>query len=144
MSTETRGKPFVAYISQQAWRNGVKISVQMYKHLNGIYDSPVVVTPLLPDDPRIGETWEWMGQRVTIMGAPFLSSNGQEPTHIQTSEGVISTSRLRRPPVMKTFHASVRHYAGPDNEFKSIWIDIRAESKEAAMAQIEYALKEVK
>ena len=99
---EERGKPFVA------WMYNPKSRATHYGRTDacnrdGCYE--VVVTPLLPDDPKPGETWLWSDVPCEIVGAPFRSGVARMvPVRYMTNGdfGCQWTSNLRRPPVLRT------------------------------------------
>lgn len=142
-----RQRPFVAYLTKVA-AGGLKPNE--WDHIAG---SPrgeelgyrewvaCVVTPLLPDDPKPGETWEWCGRRVEICGAPFRDDDHGcwrvSAVDHEVSESFVfapDIADLRRPPVLKTFR--LRGVClGPK--------EIVAESKEAALAKLAESLEEV-
>ena len=151
--SETRVKPFVAFAYKQinapdcarggAWRFSEKP--------DEYYTVPVVVTPLLPDDPKVGEVWEWnhknqmMGQAVEIFGAPYVCSGDVVVPFGRDGKcnGAVDITRLRRPPVMKTFAFTV-----PDGDTqlvlpRHVRMKIQAESKEAAIAKLTESLEEM-
>ena len=134
---ETRAKPFVAWMDKggTVWRHSRPPEPS----------TPVVVTPLLPDDPKPGEVWvDDSGDEHIIVGPPLA---GMIQTYCTSKRERCSfpyladLDDLTRKPVLKTFHANTRK---SDPTLAAIWIDIRAESKEAALAQIADLLKEVK
>ena len=142
-----RAKPFVAYVTpacveNEAGQSGLSVCGIVPKK-TGNYIRPVVVTPLLPDDPRVGEMWLYAdgggpqchATPVTITGAPFPSADGPR-VPVEWADGGWMAPRvawLRRPPVLKTFKA--RDILG---EFT-----FQAESREAALAKLAEALEEV-
>ena len=147
MSDERRA-PFVAWVYDEAvehqakdWDSGVGLASRWW--LCGDAPSnpgyvPVVVTPLLPDDPRPGETWLDAERRsVTVLTAPFQSEKGPDHywSRVVVRRGatlvIVVVRDLRRPPVLKTYRLG---YTG------SI---VRAESREAALAKLASALEEV-
>ena len=77
MTNETRGKAFVAWVHKAYTTMPIPegSSCNLYGS-SPLYPNcvPVIVTPILPDYPRVGETWRWTegGRDVTIVSAPFL------------------------------------------------------------------------
>jgi hypothetical protein len=94
------------------------------------YSVPVVVTPLLPDDPKVGETWlAEHGLEVTVLGPVTVDNQGV--AWVECSLGISPLEMLRRPPVMKTFRLhSPRGY-----------FELEAESREAALATLAAGLE---
>lgn len=102
---------------------------------------PVVVTPLLPGDPRVGETWlSKYGDRLTILSGPIPSSDGDSPMYVATDHGHYRTTDLRRPPVMKTFVLPAN--AG-DWRLGPQHVVVQAESKNDAVEKLAQMLTEV-
>jgi hypothetical protein len=104
---------------------------------------PVVVTPLLPDDPKPGEVWLDGDLRVTIVGAP--AGDGEDRVVAVTTDGRFQprfytawVHRLRRPPVLKTFRLHIDH-----GNYGWTSPEITAESKDDAVAKIAASLQEV-
>lgn len=137
-----RAKPFVAWMRKGAILNGEDgcldgriVSADDGGHV------PVVVTPLLPDDPRPGEVWERTGKyggRVTVLSAPILDSSGYGgDLWVATDKGHFRLAELRRKPALKTFTLAtgIMGAAGA--------YTVRAESREAALAKLSASLEEV-
>ena len=152
MSTE-RAKPFVAYMHTVVMdRGGLESSTTIYKEPRGDYAAPVVVTPLLPDDPRVGETWRdsrynsGLYQNLEITGAPYLL--GDDEWCIGTRKGARPIKWLRRLPVMKTYrvdlHTLKQHGIRlVDPAFRGAFVEVDATSREAALAKLAESLEEV-
>ena len=102
---------------------------------------PVVVTPLLPDDPRPGETWVSSSGEIVVTSAPFQWRHGRA---VSCSDGYCRyISELRRKPALKTFalRGYVRTHHNPLMD--RVPARIQAESREAALAKLADALDEV-
>ena len=104
-------------------------------------DVPVVVSPLLPDDPKPGDKMIWRiegfrDDEVTVGGAPW----GDYVPVLTASGNHAFPSRqfLHRPPVLKTFRVK---QSTPLTVYDRI--TIRAESREAALAKLAESLEEV-
>ena len=146
-----RAKPFVAYVTpacveNEAGQSGLSVCGIVPKK-TGNYIRPVVVTPLLPDDPRVGEMWLYAdgggpqchATPVTITGAPFPSADGPR-VPVEWADGGWMAPRvawLRRPPVLKTFRLPGL-VASPAR-----YVEFQAESREAALASLAEGLEEV-
>ena len=148
-----RAKPFVAWMGGEDCRaipaGGVRsfwlAGQEEHRAAPPTYTVPVVVTPLLPDDPRPGETWVSCGGQMPreITGAPFVHYDGKVyvPVRTATGGGFDEVARLRRPPVMKTF----RVQSALDNDIGGgmCHINVRAESREEAVRKLAESLEEV-
>lgn len=139
----TRATPFVAWVAldgppfvdawNRDWRRLVVGDIARDDSL-----TPVVVTPLLPDDPRPGETWRDVRYKDTyqdleITGAPYRFG---EKWCIGTRQGAMRLEYLRRSPALKTFR--LRGMGG--------WVsDVRwdAVSKEAMLKLLADSIEEV-
>lgn len=153
-----RQKPFVAYMDP---RDLVEMPVGrgprscgLLRSPNGGYNVPVLVVHLLPDDPKPGEEWltdehsPRPGERVEILspvwGNGFVRARFVKPPQEWEDYHV---SRLRRPPVLKTFRLPL--FVAPmtvryrDGHSSAECIEIDAESKEAAVAKLADMLREV-
>ena len=132
-----RREPFMAYMDHdilEAWRRGGD------EPSSGRV--PVVVTPLLLDDPRPGETWITVtGRRVTITGAPFLAERDAwcVPGISDLGRGHWTIASLRRPPALKTFRLDGA-YKRPTTMTP---FTVEAESRDAALDKLNDALEEV-
>ena len=146
---EERGKPFVAWVAAtSAAATGIPISPSVRRTPTRLHwyegecgaQTPVVVTPLLPNDPKPGETWLWQhavderGHEVTIAGAPLPGVRHDPCVPVVWRDGTYafaSLANLRRPPVLKTYR--VHHDEGHRG-----WTSpaIRAESPEDALAKL--------
>lgn len=131
---EERGKAFVAWMSRGARSTDCVIHLQRAEGHDT--DIPVVVTPLLPDDPRPGEVWSFDRQYdATVVGAPSL---GLVPCTVPGLWGGkanhIHRDNLHRKPVLKTYRLA--HSFGG-------WVSFPAESREAALAKLAESLEEV-
>ena len=135
---EERGKPFVAWMSKDGvdgcYPKGMAIRLEEGRTATGVVcDTPVVVTPLLPDDPRPGETWLLpSGEEAEILSPPY---DGVVVVRATSLRGLVpigyDADLLRRPPVLKTYR--VHHDEGCRG-----WTSpaIRAESPEDALAKL--------
>lgn len=115
MSAE-RAKPFVAWMLagdlDQVTKEGGRLSAAIRRSHTAESEVPVVVTPLLPEDPRPGETWvtdelcPLPNQRVEIVSAPYgpglVACRHEHPTPSGHYGGEYHVSRLRRPPALRT------------------------------------------
>lgn len=142
-------KPFVAWMSEWSveQRSGWA-DTERSTH----YPVPVVVTPLLPDDPRPGEVWiDDSGDSVEILAGPVKHpEHGQQVVvgicrkpDRQDAAGFLYSfdpARLRRPPVLKTFRMT---WISGDGQGLTCQSSIQAESREAALANLASALEEV-
>ena len=131
-----RAKPFVAWMAHQAvdgtYRGGF-----FNREGSSTLAVPVVVTPLLPDDPRPGETWlDEHDRTVEILGPVTVDREGD--VWVEGSRGVEFVANLRRHPVLKTFR--LRCECGTVAEWRH---DIQAESREAAVKKLAESLEEV-
>lgn len=99
MSKE-RGKPFVGWM--HPGNNYFHATKSSHCDRDGCY--PVVVTPLLPDDPRPGETWLLpSGDPVEILSPPYAGVVVVQGEGVRNGEPVgYDAVRLRRPPVLRT------------------------------------------
>jgi hypothetical protein len=149
-----RAKPFVAWLGNDEPIPAGYSRIAIFGRQQGSYDRPVVVTPLLPGDPKPGEVWLWAdnmqkaGQPVEIFGAPYISGGGDLVVpfgHDGKCYGAVAVARLRPKPTLKTFKIRQRIGDGvavPGGEVLS-YISVQAESKEAALAKLAAALEEV-
>ena len=150
--SETRAKPFVAW----SWPGELKKLANMDADVDSSVhfvvagnDStigvrvPVVVTPLLPDDPKPGETWLTpSGRTAEITGAIYWDGECGD-YFVPTSKGdYLASGDLRRLPVMKTFRirGAVRDTIDPR---RSPSYTIEAESRDAAIAKLAKSLEEM-
>lgn len=152
-----RAKPFVAYMSTAGVKHQASANVDGGKwHIRsdacGFLPVPVVVTPLLPGDPKPnGDIWlEQNGEECVVCSAPYEDSYGCMVVRVRDPR-VTSTSRERRidglrpKPALRTFRLAC------DSTGVQPWgkiahdsyVSVTAESKEAALAKIEAALEEV-
>ena len=131
----TRAKPFVAWMRDPEAHCGWL--TERESEAEG-FSCPVVVTPLLPDDPKPEETWMNVGsgRRVVVEGPPYEDPGMVGKWTVRTNEGPHAIIRLRRPPVMKTFRFRV-HDGCPTQ------VEIIAESRDAALAKLAESLEEV-
>lgn len=153
MSTE-RAKPFVAWmgthdrgeIPKSGIRNFYLASQEEHRAIPPTYTIPVVVTPLLPDDPRPGETWQHMDNKVTILSTPY-SYNDAVFVRVDGGGYVKScfVKDLRRP-------AALKKYCLPLTKAQCIeigipsgvpYITVEAESKKAALDILAASIEEV-
>lgn len=150
---EERGKPFVGWIRpMDRWGSDEPIGshIPVRDRCERGFTTPVVVTPLLPDDPRPGETWLYKGGlpswvEAEIVSAPF-PYHGGEGVVMRTGGGTFITERhrLRRPPVLRTYRLKVDEWLDPIfGQTRSRYHKVEAESKEAAIAKLSDALEEV-
>ena len=129
--SETRSKPWVGYMSTFVGAHGGGILNAVPTALCTV---PVVVTTLLPDDPRPGETWLDLDGNPITVGSVYYD-HLHECMYVNGPEcGDVRFDDLRRPPVMKTFRlrsavTTIKY--------------ISAESKEAALAMLAESLEEV-
>ena len=102
---------------------------------------PVVVTPLLPDDPRPGETWvaTTTQKEYTVLSAPVDIAGGRA-VFVAGNVGWFYVHNLRRPPVLKTFRMT---WISGDGQGLTCQSSIQAESREAAIAILTASLTEV-
>lgn len=142
-----RAKPFVAYMdpgSGALYRDALESKMAPLVS--------VVVTPLLPDDPKPGETWLWNGSRVEIMSPPFVCEHVWSPsvcvqaeTDFNLHEGrlkIVATESLRRSPALKTFR--IREGVAPTVEpCRAAEYRVEATSREEAVRKLADALEEV-
>jgi hypothetical protein len=136
-----RQKPFVGYMYRAECGYAVNTKA------DSPHGVPVVVTPLLPDDPRVGETWIWLdefGSRrpVTILTAPFPRPENQQPVCAVAYDGGLEAAALSHlcgPPAIKTFR--VRQADLTDGGCGRV--QVTAESKEAALKLLAESLEEV-
>jgi hypothetical protein len=138
---DERAKPFVAWMGADAVPGlGVR---GITSEPTPYYAVPVVVTPLLPDDPRPGETWQrWSGGRAEILAVFDGAASGERMAYVRQSDGtgrVVSVSDLRRPPVLKTF----RVQAGDKLGGAMCQVTVQATDREAALAKLAESLEEV-
>ncbi len=142
-----RAKPFVAWMDRDNCWDG--ITDQQLASVGGAKffarPCPVVVTPLLPDDPRPGETWllDTTEQApVKVLCAP---SGRRGEMICEYTDGdlagrvcYVTKDFLRRAPVLKTFRVTMdfghRGWCSPE---------IRATSREEAVRKLADALEEV-
>jgi hypothetical protein len=106
----------------------------------------VVVTSLLPDDPKPGEVWEWYKDgawvEVTILAPPLVRPNGYDVVPVgytdgRTEDAKFASPRFLRPkPVLKTYRLTGERPIYPCYE-------IQAESKEAAIKLLAEAIEEI-
>jgi hypothetical protein len=143
---DERAKPFVAWWPNDwvgEWPAGVLTPLVVTKRRNYRNTVPVVVTPLLPDDPRPGETWQrWSGGRAEILAVFDGAASGERMAYVRQSDGtgrVVSVSDLRRPPVLKTF----RVQAGDKLGGAMCQVTVQATDREAALAKLAESLEEV-
>lgn len=134
-----RGAPWVAYFTEGTVRER---GLGLRGPGSGIV--ACVVTPLLPDDPKPGETWVDDDEEVTIVTAPF-DFDGRSAvivSHPERGSLLLYLGALRRPPVLKTYR--LRGAVGPITP-EPDWagVVVRAESREAALAKLSEALEEV-
>ena len=144
---DERAEPFVAYMAAAGIRRVPKGACFSITGTKGTSDVPVVVTPLLPSDPKPDEVWEdGTGNDVEIWSAPFPSTSGPITKHkserlIQTDHGVRRVKDLRPKPTLKTYRLTFGEdvrFGGPTRVATA---EIQAESREAALAKL--ALEEV-
>ena len=129
-----RAKPFMAY--QIAGYVGAVHAFYRVEQ-KGFTNVPVAVVPLLPDDPKVGETWVLGddGSRVSIIGPVVVDCEGR--AWVETSMAILEVKHLRRPPVLKTFRLPGL-VASPAR-----YVEFQAESREAALASLAEGLEEV-
>ena len=146
-----RAEPFVAWMVDTAV-DGTYSGGYFNRERSSSYTRPVVVTPLLPDDPRVGETWRdsrynsGLYQNLEITGAPYLL--GDDEWCIGTRKGARPIKWLRRLPVMKTYrvdlHTLKQHGIRlVDPAFRGAFVEVDATSREAALAKLAESLEEV-
>ena len=128
-----RAKPFVAWMVR-AEKGFTAFSGPEYPGTGA--EVPVVVTPLLPDDPKPGEVWIDDGEEATILGP--VTVDRECAAWVETSTGICLVSDLRRPPVLKKFRVS-----GSIGHIYTGAIDVQAESKEAALKLLAATMEEV-
>jgi len=130
VSERERAKPFVAWV-------GPTLSKEWSGHFSRneteTYSVPVVMTPLLPDDPRPGETWLYKGMPRKVLSAPFMRMGRP---HVATEGVMVSVSSLRRPPAFKTYRFMAHNGA-------RTCVEIVAESREEAVRKLAESLEEV-
>jgi hypothetical protein len=108
---------------------------------------PVVVTPVLPGDPKPGEVWisRATGKEYEITGAPFVGLDGRDFVAVRhgVGDGIVTRhlrmDELRPKPTLKTYRLDLRRALGPVEN----GCNIQAESREAALAKLGEALEEV-
>jgi hypothetical protein len=147
-----RAKPFVAYMSEQGvsgrYPKGAQFRLTEGRTANGTYCSvPCVVTPLLPGDPKPGETWvDNTGNEVEVWSAPFAATSGaltrkREEPMVQTDHGIRSVRDLRPKPTLKTYRCPSDAFVR--SVFPLTYVEVLAESKDAAVATLAAVLEEV-
>ncbi|MGE0161354.1 MAG: hypothetical protein AB7T31_18310 [Gemmatimonadales bacterium] len=109
--------------------------------------SQVVITPLLPDDPKPGEAMIWgVNKRpVMVASAPFIGRH-DEPCVAVNEGGIIHVASLKtliRPPVLKTFALTVPDGATQLVLPRHVRLKVEAESKDLALAKLAAMLEEV-
>lgn len=142
-----RGKPFVAYLPEAAvgglrpaeWDHIAGSPHEQGRGLGNREWVPVVVTPLLPDDPKPGETWLLpSGDAAFILSPPYNGVVVIEAPTLRLGALGYDVARLTRPPVLKTYRVPV--WLTNDG---GGWSYVKAESKEAALAKLSEALEEI-
>ena len=139
--SDERVKPFVAWMVDTAV-DGTYSGGYFNRERSSSYTRPVVVTPLLPDDPRVGETWlgRLTGDRKVITSAPFRVRAGYcvgvAGPHGPAYDNI---GDLCRPPVLKTFRLPII----PGIMVEPLTIKVQAESREAALAKLAESLEEI-
>lgn len=140
-----RPKPFVAWMDTEdlARRESVIALDRRPDIPRDGRSTPVVVTPLMPDDPRPGETWRRREEVVEIMGAPtgFGVPVRWQNKDGSTTRGMVSLSDLRPVPPLKTFR--IPDPVGGALAQRAGAMTIQAESLDAALAKIREQLVEV-
>ena len=133
MSTsEKRIAPWVGYMSLYG-REGPACGSSIRKEQGGDCHFPVVVTPLMPDDPKVGEVWVGNPSKTvkTITSAPWVSSNGT--IKVAHNRGFDSITILHPKPKGHTYR------------IRGTEIRLDAENKEEAAAQlVDSLIEEVK
>ena len=133
MSTsEKRIAPWVGYMSLYG-REGSACWSSIRKEQGGDCHFPVVVTPLMPDDPKVGEVWvgRYTGTEKTITSAPWVSTSGT--IEVAHNRGFDSITILHPKPKGHTYR------------IRGTEVVITAENKEEAAAQlVESLVEEVK
>jgi len=134
-TSKKRIAPWVGYMSLYG-REGSVSRPSIRKEQGGYCYSPVVVTPLMPGDPKVGEVWLGITDRKerTITSAPYLKgAKGVVSINHNRGVGWDRLSSLVPAPVTKTY------------KIKGTDVTITAENKEAAAAQlVESLVEEVK
>lgn len=134
-----RIKPWVGWM-QEFSNAGAGDAKYIINEERGKHTYPVIVTPLLPDDPKVGEVWAYGIQNSAreITGAPFVLNN--EHVYVPSGHGSLLVEKLTRIPEAKTYRL-VKPLISltPDGD---LCISVTAESKEAAAAQIVESLVE--
>ena len=135
--SEERAKPWVGWLSYNG-SNTHRGWVESCR--DGDYFVPVVVTPLLPDDPRPGETWIGDDGHARVVAGAIFWDKEDGCVRVPFEDGYSDDlSDCRRPPALKTFrlkqHTPLTVYDR---------ITVRAESREAALAKLAGALEEIK
>lgn len=140
-----RQKPFVGFMLNPhlPWGMPPDNWGKVYKEQESQRHVPVVVTPLLPDDPRSGEVWlDADGDEVTVVGPPIIG-NRIPVSYLEMRPCLVHKSGLTRVPPEKTYTLP-KPDAPPDIAFNDLGdLVIRAKSKEAALAKLAAALTEV-
>lgn len=106
-----RASPFVAYTNQYAINGGNDGWSSICRKPEHGYKVPVVVTPLLPDDPRPGETWvDDYGIEYRIVGPPCEGARGERVMATRRGTGETYTvliDSLLRKPALKTYQINL-------------------------------------
>ena len=96
-----RAKPWVGYMSTP-----LSVGAIIERNPTDYFCVPVVVTPLLPDDPRVGETWiDDNGETCVILTAPYQARDHVGVVVAYGRGGWsairVNIANLHRPPVRK-------------------------------------------
>lgn len=155
-----RGKPFVAWMSKRKEpfvgrvtkaNNANELVVDVGSYMADLVGAEVVVTPLLPGDPKPGETWSIMGEEgtATIVSAPYDTLRGRREVVVRRDFGGMWESRqdlseLTPVPPEKTYRLRGAHTAR-ERASRLRWVDftVTASSKEEALKKLSDALEEV-
>ena len=108
-----RIKPFLAYmnpsgilnVSERSPGSNAYSTKVRHESLYSTY-APVVVTPLLPDDPKIGDTgWTDYGRPVSILGPVYVGLGNKAVVRVQQegyAPAVVIANQLVRTPTDDT------------------------------------------
>ena len=140
--SEKRLDPWIGYVYPSTARMGAPSSgypKEIYGRASGCL-VPVVVTPLLPDDPKVGEVWQREnGTRYEILSAPWTNYEGRAVVR-----GNLVESHGRGFRGSATSYVDKLHRIPETKTFRLEGMEIQADSIEDAVEKIKLSIKEVK